>query len=122
MNEKTPRFKWKKQSLDHNCEIIECPAYDAYKDFRMDPSGYYVLIRLDRTVGKIEVAICTKDHQIIKIFRGKTAQELYHHIFTAEKKAAKPWFDSKDHIAYLGKELRKAELALENDGQAYLQE
>ncbi len=104
-----------------NLEVIDCLAYDPIKDFHRDPCGYYVLIRVDTKHCFIEVAICDKKHTIIKVFRGKKAQDLYHTIFMYEKKHDCQWFKAKDHVAYLGKELKKAELALAGK-EEYLQE
>ncbi len=114
-------YVWKKQSIASNLEVIDCLVYDPIKDFSMDPSGYYVLIRVDEKEGIIEVAICDKKHTIIKVFRGKKSQDIYHSIFQAEKKEGVEWFKSKDHMAYLGKELKKAEYAIAHK-QEYWQE
>ncbi len=95
-----------------NLEVIDCLVYDPIKDFSMDPSGCYVLIRVDQKDGVIEVAICDKKHTIIKVFRGKKSQDIYHSIFQSENNDGVEWFKSKNHIAYLGKELKKAEYAL----------
>ena len=67
MTKNEPQFKWKEQSLAENCEEIECPQYDEIKDFRLDPSGCYVLIRVNQDINKIEVADVNNDHQIIKM-------------------------------------------------------
>jgi len=47
---------------------------------------------------------------------------LYHHIFECEKKEGTQWFIDKDHIAYLGKEFKKAELVLLVGDDSYVQE
>ena len=111
---------WKKQSIHPNCEWIDCPPHDPIRDYKGEPTGVYVLIRVDQEGRSIEVALCDRDHRIFKVFRGQKSQDLYHTIFTHEN-PANPWFQSKAHIAYLGKELKKAELALEQ-GRTYLQE
>lgn len=110
-----------KQSITSHLETIDCPVYDPIKNFYRDPSGFYVLIRCNKAHSLIEVAICDKNHTIIKVFRGKRSQDLYHTIFNYEKKHNCEWFKSKDHMAYLGKELKKAEWALA-DKEEYLQE
>ena len=119
--EKKIKYVWAKQSIASNMEVIDCLVYDPIKNFSMDPSGFYVLIRVNPKDSLIEVAICDKKHVIIKAFRGKKAQDLYYTIFTYEKKHHVEWFTRKDHIAYLGKELKKAELALKNQ-EEYIQE
>ena len=101
-------------------KLIQCIDYDPIKNFHRDPTGFYVLIRCD-IHGAIEVAICDKKHVIIKAFQGKKAQDLYYTIFEYEKKHQLKWFSRKDHVAYLGKELKKAELALVNK-EIYVQE
>ena len=115
-------YVWQEQSMAPNCAVIDCPVYDPYKDFHRDPSGFYVLIRPDFGAFKIEVAVCGKDHAIVKIFRGGKAQDLYEGIFQYEKKHHLAWFKDKGHIAYLGKELKKAELALVFGQNSYFQE
>ena len=115
------KYVWHKQSIVSDLEIIDCAVYDPIKDFRMDPSGHYVLIRVDVAHALIEVAICDKKHQIIKVFRGGKSQDLYFSIFEYEMKHGSEWFRRKDHIAYLGKELKKAELALTRK-EEYVQE
>jgi hypothetical protein len=105
-------YVWHKQTLSPEFELINCPAHDPIKNFYRDPTGVYVLIRCDIENSIIEVAICDKKHLIIKAFRGKKAQDLYATIFEYEKKYKLKWFSRKDHIAYLGKELKKADFAL----------
>lgn len=111
---------WKKQTVHAACVTVDCPVHHPIKDFAADPSGCYVLIRVDREVGRIEAAVCNPKHEIVAVFRGKKCQDVYSAIFKAEKLLT-DWFQSKDHTAYLGKELKKAELALEQ-GTDYLQE
>lgn len=106
------KYVWHKQSIIPNLEMIDCFVYDDIKDFKIEPSGHYVLIRIDAAEGLIEAAVCNKKHVIIKVFRARRAQALYHGIFAYERRYRKKWFTSKDHIAYLGKEFNKAELAL----------
>ena len=115
-------YIWQKQSKADQCETVDCSAHDPIKDFHRDPTGYYVLIKPDFTTLKIEVAICDKDHAIVKVFRGAKAQDLYEGIFKFEQKHKCQWFKDKGHIAYLGKELKKAELALVLGQNSYFQE
>ena len=121
MTKREIKYVWQKQSVASDLEVIDCLVYDPIKDFSMDPAGFYVLIRIDPSKQLMEVAICDKKHTIIKAFRGKKPQDLYHSIFQYEKKNGVEWFKSKDHIAYLGKELKKAEYALAGK-EAYWQE
>ena len=117
----TKNYVWHKQSLSPDFELIKCPVYDPIKDFRRDPTGVYVLIRCDVKKSQIEVAVCDKKHTIIKAFHGRKAQDLYYTIFEYEKNYKLKWFTRKDHAAYLGKELKKAEYALLKK-EDYLQE
>jgi len=115
------KYVWHKQSISPDFELINCPDYDPIKDFRRDPTGVYVLIRCDIENASMEVAICDKNHVIIKAFQGCKSQDLYFTIFEYEKKYQLKWFTRKDHAAYLGKELKKAEFAILNK-EEYLQE
>jgi hypothetical protein len=115
-------YKWTKQKEVKQAETVQCPVYDPNKDFKRDPSGFYVLIKVDFTTLKIEVAICDQKHTIVKIFRGTKSQDLYEGIFQYEQKFKQQWFKSKGHAAYLGKELKKAELALVLGQNNYFQE
>lgn len=114
-------YVWHKQALSPDFKLIDCPEHDPIRDFHRDPTGAYVLIRCDIKNALIEVAVCDKKHVILKAFRGKKAQDLYLTIFEYEKKHQLKWFSRKDHIAYLGKELKKAESALSGK-EAYVQE
>jgi dihydropteroate synthase len=114
-------YVWHKQSISSELELIDCPSYDPIKNFHRDPTGAYVLIRCDIEKSLIETAICDKKHTIIKVFRGHKAQDLYYTIFEYELKHKLKWFSRKDHAAYLGKELKKAELALSGN-ESYVQE
>jgi len=106
------KYIWHKQVLSADFEIINCPDYDPIKNFHRDPTGVYVLIRCDIEKALIEVAICDKNHSILKAFMGRKSQDLYFTIFEYEKKHQLKWFGRKDHVAYLGKELKKCELAI----------
>lgn len=115
-------YHWSSQKFAKGCEVIECPEYDPYKHFQRDPSGYYILIRPNFSTYRIEVALCNKVHRIVKIFSGRKSQDLYAGILDYEKKHGQEWFKDKTHIAYLGKELKKAEMALVAGNNAYFQE
>lgn len=110
----------KKQTSAKDFEIIQCPPWNDYTTYRQD-DGCYVLIKILRDTREISVGICDYAHTLLKEFRGKKAQELYFTLFEYERQHNLSWFTRKDHIAYLGKELKKAELALET-GQDFVQE
>lgn len=106
------RPSWVKDKiLAKDFEVIECHSLDPYKDFKTD-LGCYVLIKVLFDKLQISVAICNYKHEILKEFRGKRAQDIWSSIFNYEEKNGLKWFNRKDHIAYLGKELKKAEIAL----------
>jgi len=115
------KYTWHKQSIAPDLTVIDCPDHDPLKDFRRDPTGAYVLIRCDIENAMIEVAICDEKHTIVNAFRGRKSQDLYYTIFEYEKKNKLKWFSRSDHAAYLGKELKKAELAL-LEKSSYVQE
>ncbi len=115
-------YVWSKQKKAKDCTVTDCPSYDPYADFHRDPSGCYVLIRPDFSTLRIEVAVCNKGNEIVQIFSGVKAQDLYEGIFRWEKKHNTTWFKDKGHCAYLGKELKKAELALALGQNNYFQE
>ena len=106
-------------------EMIECPPIDR-DSMEMDDSGYWFLIRPNFRYGTIEVAICHKDHSqpledenkhIKEIYWGRSAQDIYHKILRETE-----YVNFLTHAAYLGKELKKAELALVLGIQKFYQE
>lgn len=115
-------YVWAKQVMAKGMKTIDCKPYDPIKDFHRDPTGFYVLIRPNFETLRIEVAICNKDHVIEMVFTGIKAQDIYEGIFQYEKKHQIIWFKEKSHAAYLGKELKKAELALVLGQNNYFQE
>ncbi len=110
-------IKDKKVAADF--EVIEAEKYDDIKDFRMDTC--YVLIRVYRDTADIGVAICANDHTIQKEFRGRRAQDIYGAVFKYAEEKKLQWITRVDHAAYLGKELKKAEISLAL-GSDYYQE
>lgn len=94
--------------------MIECPKIDR-DNIQMDPSGYWFLIRPNFRYGFIEAALCHREFgdqtmdgkYIVDIFSGASAQDIYTEILTD-----KPYVTLMTHAAYLGKELKKCELAL----------
>lgn len=91
-------------------QMIKCHRID--RDLvDMDASGYWFLIKLNFDQGFIEVAVCHKKSEktknIIEIYYGRSCQDIYTKIFEVYSDGM-----SLDHAAYLGKELKKAEIAL----------
>ena len=116
------RPRWvKDKTLAKDFEVILCKPYDDYKDHKND-DGCYVLIRVDFELYEIHLAVCNYQHEIVKVFRGKRAQDVYNAVFTYEKDHNLNWFNEKQHSAYIGKELKKAEIALVMGNSGYYQE
>ena len=102
-------------------ETIECKHFVRW-NLELDGTEFYVLIRIDYSDGYIHVGIADEMAKKPFIeFYGDKAQDIYHAIFEYEQKHGKQWFNSKTHMAYLGKELKKAEMALAI-GSTYYQE
>lgn len=76
------------------------------KDFVMDRKGY-LLIRVDRNHGLIEVGLCRRKNQVDVIITGRNPMDIY---YTLLKKKLLSRFE---HAAYIGKEAQKAYTALQ---------
>ena len=96
--------------------MVTCKEIDLNSQ-EMDPSGYYVLIQVSFETRRIGVRIMTPGHLDIEDFWGKQCQDLYHAILNDSRSTI--WFQDLTHIAYLGKELKKAEIALATGGSYY---
>lgn len=80
----------------------------------MDKAGYFVVVPLfERRL--IHVEHYTYDNTLLRNIEGADARSLYLTIINQQ------WVSELSHAAYLGKELAKAELALEH-GIAYIQD
>lgn len=89
--------------------------FDDIKDFVMD-KGFF-LIKIYKETNEMGAAyVDNESFEIQYEVRGKTAQEVYNVIFNELSLKIR-----LDHAAYLGKELKKAEYALQNN-EEYLQE
>ena len=102
----------KDKKVADDFEVIEVPRWDDIKDFIFDKEGCYVLIKVYRESHDIGVAVCNQEHVILKEFRGRRAQDIYSAIFKFDREHKLGWFNVMDHAAYLGKELKKAEMCL----------
>lgn len=88
--------------------------YDDNKEFILDQKGYF-LIRADRKNKNIEIGFC-KERNIVEVkIVGKKPIDIYQTILK-EKIITRP-----DHAAYLGRELQKAYIALQQ-GIEYVQD
>jgi hypothetical protein len=118
---KGPKIQWlKRQKFHKDFKIVECKPFDDMLDFELDASAY-TLIRINRATYTIHVAIVRHDHKILREYIGKRPQDIYHNIFKDMFNETFHWFTIPDHMAYLGKELKKAEICLVN-GSDYNQE
>ncbi|MBS3093865.1 DUF4346 domain-containing protein [Candidatus Pacearchaeota archaeon] len=116
------RPRWvKDKTLHSDFEVIQSKTYDDYKDHKND-MGCYVLIKVDFEFYEIHLAVCNYKHEIVKVFKGRRAQDIYSTLFEYEKNNNLQWFNEKQHIAYIGKELKKAEIALSMGNSGYYQE
>ena len=98
--------------------MVECSPVDINGQ-KMDSSRFYLLIKVDFTTRRIGVRVCDKHNVDIEDFWGYQCQDLYSAILIDPR--SKEWFTDMTHIAYLGKELKKAEIALAT-GYGYYQE
>ncbi|MCB0212522.1 MAG: DUF4346 domain-containing protein [Anaerolineae bacterium] len=81
---------------------------------KLDQAGYFVIIPLaDKRV--INVEHYAYDNSLLRVIEGVTARAIYHTII------GNRWVTELSHAAYLGKELAKAELSLQN-GFKYIQD
>lgn len=110
----------KDKNVADDFEIFQVDTLDDYKDFKTDDSCY-VLIKIYRDRHEIGVAVCNYQHKILKEFRGRRAQDIYVAMFKYSDEKKLNWFKRMDHAAYLGKELKKAEICL-SIGCDYFQE
>lgn len=100
-------------SLDEKYEEVEA-KYDDSKEFVLDSEGYF-LIRVDREKKLIEIGFC-KARNIVEVkITGKKPIDIYQTIIK------KGLISRMDHAAYLGRELQKAYIALQQ-GIEYVQD
>ena len=84
------------------------------KKFKMDKAGYFVVIpSLEKKI--IVVEHYAYDNKLLHIVEGKDAPSIYSTIIQ------KGWVTELSHVAYLGRELAKAELSLKH-GFKYIQD
>ena len=91
-----------KASLGKNCSKLNA-KFDQ-RNLRIDPVGYF-LIRFNLDSKQIELGFCKQKNLIDLLIKGDTAEEIYH-TFANQGITLR-----LDHMAYLGKELAKAEIA-----------
>ena len=121
-------------------ERMRLDAQLSQRTIQLDPNGY-VLIKLDREKGELivewfsngineqglatnpetgEVLACkgSAPREPIKIFKGRSAKELG---IALTETNEQPFISKLDHALYLGRELQRAEVCLEN-GNDYVQD
>ncbi|MBS3171165.1 ferredoxin [Candidatus Woesearchaeota archaeon] len=91
-----------------NIKEIEA-KYDDNKEFVLDPAGYF-LIRINKEKKLIEVGFCNERNKLVLKIVGKKPIEVYNEIVNKEKLPIR-----KDHCAYLGRELQKAYISLQEN-------
>jgi len=99
-----------------NYPITEAPQIDYYS-VPMDVSGLYFKIELDFTYGKIGVSVrktLELGDGIQELIYGNRCQDIYFYIIQKYINQL-----SHYHCAYLGKELKKAEMAMATGGGYY---
>lgn len=80
----------------------------------LDKNGYFVIIP-NANAGKIVVEHYAYDNRLLRIIEGNNARDIYRTIIENR------WVKELSHAAYLGRELTRAELALEG-GLYYVQD
>ena len=101
-----------------NYPITEAPQIDYYS-VSMDVSGLYFKIECDFSIGKISVSVkqtLELGNGIQEVVFGNRCQDIYFYIIQKYINQL-----SHYHCAYLGKELKKAEMAMAL-GSGYYQE
>ncbi len=93
---------------ENNVREIEA-EYDDDKEFVLDPAGYF-LIRINKEKNLIEVGFCNERNKLVLKINGKKPIDIYQTIINKEKIPIR-----KDHCAYLGRELQKAYIALQEN-------
>ncbi len=95
-----------------NFHVFEAKVSDIF--WMQDPKGYF-LIRSNKETRKIEVGFVNNDHEIIFQINGVTPQQIYHKLVSMDL-TLRP-----EHWAYLGKELEKVFIAI-NENIEYTQD
>ncbi|MBD3318897.1 DUF4346 domain-containing protein [Candidatus Woesearchaeota archaeon] len=87
-------------------------SYNSLKEWRADPKGYFTIKPFAKL---IKVRFCNYEHKVLLVIEGRSAEEIYNTIIRENL------VSRLDHAAYLGAELQKAEIALQN-GLSYVQD
>ena len=95
--------------------VIASP-YHEIKDFKQDPAGFVIIKVLGKKIHLGWVEYQNKEYVCVTEIIGEKAQDIYHELFNKQKIVL-----FLDHAAYIGKELKKAEIAIKT-GELYEQE
>ena len=114
--------------MSNHVPITQVPEIDLTQ-MEMDKSGIYFLISVRFDICRIEVEVkysALVNHslpegreleKLVEMVQGNRCQDIYHYIFQKYGQ-----YMSMNHAAYLGKELKKAEIALALGMKDYYQE
>ena len=92
---------------DEGVPVIKA-SYDSAKEWKLDPKGFFTIKPFPEE-GIIRVRyykVEPKGHKKIALIEGKTAEEIVQTI------VREGYVSSLQHVAYLGSELQKAEVAM----------
>ncbi len=99
---------YKREVTTANMKEIRA-KYNDKKEFVIDPAGYF-LIKTNLKTKDIEVGFCRESNIVALKVIGKNPLEIYQTIINKEKLELR-----RDHYAYLGRELQKAHIALQQN-------
>ena len=89
---------------------IECSKFD-HLSLELDEN--YVLITPDFRTRIIRLQVYSNEGVLLEEFTGNDAQDIYHILFKHK------YITKMTHAAYIGKELKKAEISLAIGGSYY---
>ena len=106
LNSRNPvAFQGKAKDRRADVEEVSCWHRESI-DYHPDSAGFFV-IQVDGVAGEIIVEHYDASFHLLRVLRGKKALEIYSTI------VRNGWVTVLGHAAYLGRELAKAELALQ---------
>lgn len=93
--------------------VVEAVEKDPHR-VKLDPAGYFVIVPKPR-IGKILMEHYANTNEFLRMIQGDTARDIYWTIID------QGWVTELSHAAYLGKELTRAELSIQQ-GTHYVQD
>lgn len=94
-------------------QVVQAAGKDPHR-VKLDPAGYFVIVPKPQ-VGKILVEHYANTNEFLRMIRGDNARDIYWTIIQ------QGWVTELSHAAYLGKELTRAELSMQQ-GTKYVQD